>query len=96
MGHLFFSLMMVVTGSEIAGQLGIGRVEVINDFVAQGFGVLTLGDDEVETLHDAPPVPDAPATSDVAELMTRCWAPDPSERPAFAELVELLKVRRLR
>ena len=50
----------VVTGSEIAGQLGIGRVEVINDFVAQGFGVLTLGDDEVETLHDAPPVPDAP------------------------------------
>ena len=50
----------VVTGSEIAGQLGIGRVEVINDFVAQGFGVLTLGDDEVETLHAAPPVPDAP------------------------------------
>ena len=43
-----------------------------------------------------PPVPDAPATSDVAELMTRCWAPEPSERPAFAELAELLKVRRLR
>ena len=83
----------VVTGSEIAGRLGIGRVEVINDFVAQGFGALTLGDDEVETLHAAPPVPDAPAMSDVAELMTRCWAPEPSERPAFEELAELLKVR---
>ena len=40
-----------------------------------------------------PPVPDAPATSDIAELMTRCWAPEPSERPAFAELADLLKVR---
>ena len=40
-----------------------------------------------------PPVPDAPATSDVAELMTRCWAPEPSERPAFEELADLLKVR---
>ena len=36
---------------------------------------------------------DAPATSDVAELMTRCWAPEPSERPAFEELADLLKVR---
>ena len=50
----------VVTGSEIAGQLGIGRVEVINDFVAQGFGALTLDDSEVTCLHEATPVRDAP------------------------------------
>ena len=40
-----------------------------------------------------PPVPDAPAMSDVVELMTRCWASEPSERPAFAELADLLKIR---
>ena len=40
-----------------------------------------------------PPMPDAPAMSDVAELMTRCWAPEPSERPTFAELADLLKIR---
>ena len=39
-----------------------------------------------------PPVPDAPGMSDIVELMERCWAPEPSERPAFAELAEQLKV----
>ena len=50
----------VVTGTEISSKLGIERVEVINDFVAQGFGALTLDDSEVDCLHDATPIPDAP------------------------------------
>jgi hypothetical protein len=32
-----------VNGGEIASECGVGHVELINDFVAQGYGILTLG-----------------------------------------------------
>ena len=40
-----------------------------------------------------PAVPDAPAMSDVIELIKRCWTHEPSERPDFEELTDALKVR---
>lgn len=33
----------------------VRQVELINDFVAQGYGMLTLGDDEVTRLNDVEP-----------------------------------------
>jgi glucokinase len=50
----YTNLDWVVNGDELAEHLGIGRIEIINDFLAQGYGVLTLADNEVDTLHDAP------------------------------------------
>lgn len=49
-----------VSGGEIEAALDVQRVEVINDFVAQGYGVLTLSSDDVICLHDAPVNPTAP------------------------------------
>jgi len=51
----YTNLDWVVDGGQIAKDLGIGRVEVINDFVAQGYGTLTLNDEEVEKLNDVQP-----------------------------------------
>jgi len=50
----------LIDGPALSEQFGIGCVEIINDFVAQGYGVLTLGDDEVEQLHGNEPLPGAP------------------------------------
>lgn len=47
----------VVDGNQVGQKLGIGHVEVINDFVAQGYGILTLADDEVTCIHEAPQAP---------------------------------------
>ena len=49
-----------IDGNALARQLGIPRVKLINDFEAQGYGLLTLGDSEVIKLNDATPVPGAP------------------------------------
>merc|ERR1719198_520916 len=38
----------------------MARVEIINDFMAQGYGILTLSDKEVITLHEAPRTQGAP------------------------------------
>mmetsp|Transcript_51553 Transcript_51553/g.136210 ORF Transcript_51553/g.136210 Transcript_51553/m.136210 type:complete len:565 (+) Transcript_51553:3-1697(+) len=56
----FTNLDWIVDGSKLEQALKIGRVELINDFVAQGYGMLTLGDDEVIKLNDAVPKPGAP------------------------------------
>jgi len=56
----FTNLDWVVDGDALALSLGIARVEVINDFVAQGYGVLTLADDELICLHEARPRHGAP------------------------------------
>lgn len=50
----------IINGPELAERFGIKVVEVINDFVAQGYGVLTLGDDEVIQLSGPEPVVGAP------------------------------------
>jgi len=47
----------VVSGVEVGETFGIDQVEVINDFVAQGYGIMTLGDDEVTCIHKAPQAP---------------------------------------
>eukprot|EP01043_Picozoa_sp_COSAG02_P031255 COSAG02_NODE_2031_length_10066_cov_115.646333_3_plen_438_part_00 len=50
----------VINGGEIARAVGIEHVEIINDFVAQGYGILTLGKDDVTPLNSAKPQPGAP------------------------------------
>mmetsp|Transcript_89258 Transcript_89258/g.158292 ORF Transcript_89258/g.158292 Transcript_89258/m.158292 type:complete len:692 (-) Transcript_89258:42-2117(-) len=56
----FTNLDWFVKGSEIEEEFKIGKVELINDFVAQGYGMLTLGDKEVRKLNDVDPQPGAP------------------------------------
>jgi len=56
----YTNLDWVVSGYELQRTLQIPRVEVINDFVAQGYGALTLTDDEVICANDAKPVAGAP------------------------------------
>lgn len=51
----FTNLDWKVNGYELEHDLKIGKVELINDFVAQGYGMLTLGDDEVTRLNDVEP-----------------------------------------
>ena len=52
-------VVQVVDGAAIGESLGC-LCEIINDFVAQGYGILTLGDDDVVSLHKATPVDGAP------------------------------------
>jgi len=56
----YTNLDWVVDGEELGRTFSIPRVEIINDFVAQGYGTLTLADSEVSKLHDAPPRKGAP------------------------------------
>jgi len=49
----------VVDGFDIAERLNC-NVEVINDFVAQGYGILTLGDNDVTWLNKVPRIEGAP------------------------------------
>lgn len=42
----FTNLDWCISGHELSSTLKIPKVELINDFVAQGYGMLTLGDDE--------------------------------------------------
>lgn len=56
----YTNLDWIVKGSELSAALDIPQVEVINDFVAQGYGCLTLGDHEVERMNEAVPQPSAP------------------------------------
>merc|ERR1712216_401488 len=44
----------VINGRELRDAFGITHVEVINDFVAQGYGILTLGEHEVDVLQETP------------------------------------------
>eukprot|EP00928_Gymnodinium_smaydae_P054241 TRINITY_DN38054_c0_g1_i1.p1 TRINITY_DN38054_c0_g1~~TRINITY_DN38054_c0_g1_i1.p1 ORF type:complete len:571 (+),score=119.01 TRINITY_DN38054_c0_g1_i1:144-1715(+) len=50
----------LIDGPQLSKDFDIKVIEVINDFVAQGYGVLTLGDDEVVQLAGPSPVPLAP------------------------------------
>jgi len=53
-----------IDGTAIAREFGIGEVMLMNDFVANGYGLLTLdlspGSKDVKLLQDAPKVPGAP------------------------------------
>ena len=49
-----------IDGTALQTTLGIKRVKLINDFKAQGYGLLTLSDKEVIKLNDAKPRPGAP------------------------------------
>ena len=47
------------------------RVAVLNDFEANGYGILALQPDEVVVLHDAPPTPKVCSCSTAShELVT--------------------------
>ena len=52
----------VVDGDALAKHLGmeVGNLELINDFVAQGYGILTLSKDDVVALHNVPSEEGAP------------------------------------
>jgi len=49
-----------IRGKELEEAFGITQVEIINDFVAQGYGLLTLGPQELDQLNDATPREGAP------------------------------------
>jgi len=49
-----------IDGDEIEQTLRVGEVEIINDFVAQGYGILTLNKDDLICLHNAPSNENAP------------------------------------
>jgi len=49
-----------IRGESLSKSLGIPKVVLVNDFVAQGYGLLTLEDSEKMLLNDAKPVPGAP------------------------------------
>ena len=49
-----------IDGTALQSTLGIKKVKLINDFEAQGYGLLTLADSEVIKLNKAEPVPGAP------------------------------------
>jgi glucokinase len=44
----------VISRSEVARHFQIPAVELINDFVAVGYGLTALGDEDLEVMHDAP------------------------------------------
>eukprot|EP00124_Ichthyophonus_hoferi_P003641 Ihof_evm3s329 gene=Ihof_evmTU3s329 len=50
----------VIDGHTLERQLNIDRIDLINDFVSIGYGLLTLSADETITIQDAPEVPGAP------------------------------------
>lgn len=54
------NLALTVDADEIAAACGIGRVTLINDFVAVGYGIETLGPDDALTLQAGRPAPRAP------------------------------------
>ena len=41
-----------VEGRKLETQFGIGRMRLVNDFVAAGYGTLTLRKDEVKVLQE--------------------------------------------
>lgn len=49
-----------INGNELSSALAIPQVKLINDFEAQGYGLLTLGDHEVTTLNKGVRKPGAP------------------------------------
>ena len=49
-----------IDGRAISVGLGIPKVRLINDFEAQGYGLLTLRDSEKRKLNDGVPQPGAP------------------------------------
>jgi len=50
----------VIDGMELAKKFGIEQVTLVNDFVANGYGLLTLTDSETHTLQDVPAQAGAP------------------------------------
>ncbi len=54
------NLQWELTGDRLQQELGIGTVELINDFAAIGYGVLGLTDDDVHALQALPSHSDAP------------------------------------
>lgn len=49
-----------LSGDRLAKELGIRRVELINDFQAIGYGILTLESEDIYTLQSAPQNTEAP------------------------------------
>ena len=49
-----------IDGTALQSVLGIPKIKLINDFEAQGYGLLTLSDAEVTKLNGATPKPGAP------------------------------------
>jgi len=57
----FVNLGWTIDGDALAAAFGIAKIVLINDFEAQGYGVLTLDIDvDCTKLHDVPPVRGAP------------------------------------
>jgi len=54
------NLPWTINARALAGDIGIPRTTLINDFVAVGYGVETLGPGDLATLHEGTPVPGAP------------------------------------
>jgi len=50
----------IIDGNLLSEELGIPTVKLINDFEAQGYGLLTLSPKECIRLNDAKPLPGAP------------------------------------
>eukprot|EP00123_Amoebidium_parasiticum_P009743 comp19681_c0_seq1/m.23354 comp19681_c0_seq1/g.23354 ORF comp19681_c0_seq1/g.23354 comp19681_c0_seq1/m.23354 type:complete len:432 (-) comp19681_c0_seq1:37-1332(-) len=50
----------VIDGQMLERQLNIDRIDLINDFVSMGYGLLTLAPHETVTIQDAPEVSGAP------------------------------------
>jgi glucokinase len=49
-----------IDGENIKSSWNMGKVKLVNDFLAQGYGVLTLSDTEFITINDATPSDDGP------------------------------------
>jgi glucokinase len=55
------NLPWVIESAQLARQLGVARVTLLNDLEANAFGVFTLGDDDVDTLSPGVPAQDGNA-----------------------------------
>ena len=64
-----------IDGTALQGQLAIPKVKLINDFEAQGYGLLTLSNKEVVQLNDAEPQAGAPIACVGAGTRARERAP---------------------
>lgn len=50
----------VISASEISANFAIPHVQLINDFVANGYGLLTLNDQEYQVVQEGVPTPNSP------------------------------------
>eukprot|EP01029_Cantina_marsupialis_P030289 TRINITY_DN8136_c0_g1_i1.p1 TRINITY_DN8136_c0_g1~~TRINITY_DN8136_c0_g1_i1.p1 ORF type:complete len:384 (+),score=79.32 TRINITY_DN8136_c0_g1_i1:128-1279(+) len=49
-----------IDGDELAKSTGMKEIKLINDFVSNGYGLLTLSDDDCKALNDVEATPNAP------------------------------------